>query len=185
MDAVYDANNPSPETIEDRLLTKLYADLGTFSYKRTAECEPVPLGVVFQNGEYKPFERNDVGTPLVRTRFHDAAIIEATRVTLEQAKARGNEKLAAKGVPNIFNSLESAVMAAMHIPSVTIIMTDGQAIYIYRGVENRDVPGFGRQFKNLDEYVQALKKAKPDNGMTILAMVVGDKGVVPISIPAK
>jgi hypothetical protein len=185
IDAVYDAKNPSPETVEDQLLAKLYADLLTFSYKRYADCEPIPLGIIFKSGGYKSFERNDAGTPLVGKRFHDAAVIEATRVTREQAKARGDEKLAAKGVPNTFTALNSAIAAATLIAGDKVIMFDGKAAHIYRADENRDIPGIGRQFKNLGEYVTALKNAKPANGMTILALVVGNKGAVPISTPTK
>ena len=185
IEAVYDAKNPSAETIEDQLLAKLYAELLSYSYDPTVKCAPLPLGIIFKNGRYKAFERNNAGTPLVGTRFHDAAVIEATRITAEQAKARGDVKLAAKGVPNTFNSLNGATAAAMRIPGDKIIMFDGQAAHIYRADENRDIPGIGRQFKNLGEYVGALKKAKPANGMTILALVVGNKGAVPISTPAK
>ena len=185
INAVYDAKTPSPETIEDQRMAKLYADLLTFSYKRTADCAPIPLGIIFKNGRYKMFERNDAGTPLVGKRFHDAAVIEATRVTLEQAKVRGDVKLAAIGVPNAFNSLNGATAAAMRLTGDKVIIFDGQVARIYRADENLDIPGVGRQFKNLGEYVAALKKAKPANGMTILALVIGDKGAVPISIPAK
>jgi hypothetical protein len=185
VEAVYDAKNPSPETIEDRLMAKLYAELLTFSYTRTADCDPIPLGIIFKNGRYKMFERNDAGTSLVGKRFHDVAVIEATRVTLEQAKARGDVKLAAKGVPNTFNSLNGATAAAMRIAGDKVIIFDGKVARIYRADENLDIPGIGRQFKNLGEYVAALKKAKPANGMTILALVVGNKGAVPISTPTK
>lgn len=185
IDAVYDAKNPSPETIEDQLLAKLYADLGTFSYKQTAECKPIPLGIIFKSGRYKVFERNDAGTSLVGTRFHDATVIEATRISVEQAKTRGDEKLAVKGVPNAFNSLNGAIAAARLIAGDKVIMFDGQSAHIYRADENIDIPGIGRQFKNLGEYVEALKKARPANGMTILALVVGNKGAVPISTPDK
>jgi hypothetical protein len=185
INAVYDAKNPSPETIEDHRMAKLYADLLTFSYRRTADCDRIPLGIIFKDGRYKMFERNDAGTPLVGKRFHDAAVIEATRVTLEQAKARGDVKLAAKGVPNTFNSLNGATAAAMRIAGDKVIIFDGKVARIYRADENLDIPGIGRQFKNLGEYVAALKKAKPANGMTILALVIGNKGAVPISTPTK
>lgn len=185
IDAVYDAKNLSPETIEDQLMAKLYAELLTFSYTRTADCEPIPLGIIFKNGRYKKFERNNSGTPLVGKRFHDADVIEATRVTVNQAKARGNEQLAVKGVPNSFNGLNGAIAAALRMAGDKVIMFDGKAAYIYRADENLDVPGIGRQFKNMGEYVEALKKAKPANGMTILALVAGNKGAVPISTPAK
>lgn len=183
IDAVYDAQKPSPETIDDQLMAKLYADLLTFSYKRTADCAPIPLGIIFRDGRYKMFERNDAGTSLVGKRFHDATVIEATRVSVEQAKTLGDEKLAAKGVPNVFNSANGAVEAAKRIAGDKIIMFDGQVARIYRADENMDIPGFGRRFQNLGEYVDALKKAKPENGMTILALVIGDKGAIPISTP--
>lgn len=185
IDAAYNDKNPSPEMIEDQLMAKLYAELLTFSYTRTADCEPIPLGIIFKSGRYKMFERNDAGTPLVGKRFHDADVIEATRVTLEQAKARGDEKLAAKGVPNIFNSINGATAAAMRLTGDKVIIFDGKVARIYRADENLDVPGIGRQFKNLGEYVDALKKAKPAGSMTILALVIGNKGAVPISTPAK
>jgi hypothetical protein len=183
--AVYDANNPSPATIEDQFLGKLYAELLTYTYDPDIKCKPLPLGIIFQNGRYKSFDRNDAGTPLVGKRFHDATVIEATRVTLEQAKSRGDEKLAVKGVPNTFNNLQDSLNAAKRLAGDKIIMFDGQVARIYRADENADIPGIGRMYKNVGEYVEALKKAKPDNGMTILALVIGDKGAIPISAPTK
>lgn len=181
-------SDPERKARERAMVDEINSKLAATFFPRYRDCDPVPIMLSIGLYDMLHLEQDDAGNPLVGTKINDGllySVLSENNPLAEAFKQQNkNVDFAQKFAMNRFSSAQDAVNAAfMFRGNDSLVIFDGKSASLYRLGRfevNRSLSGAA-----FDAQFDALKAAKLRDGLTILAVVLGEGKAVRINTPGR